>query len=143
MMFAGIVQGMISLTGRLFLVTVFLLSAVGNKIPQFSAVVTKMKAVGIPYPEIALGGAIVFLIVGSLTVLTGYMARIGATLLLIFLCLATYYFHNFWVLNPQHPAFEGQMIQFMKNLGLAGAMLMIIANGPGVWSLGGKPAGKK
>ena len=89
---------------------------------------------GVPAPQIMLVGAIVFLIAGSLSVVLGYKARIGATLLLIFLVLATYYFHDFWtVTDPQVK--QEQMIQFMKNLGLMGAMLLIIANGTGPMSL--------
>jgi putative oxidoreductase len=81
-----------------------------------------------------LVGAIVFLIAGSLSVVLGFKARVGATLLLIFLVLATYYFHDFWdVTDPA--AKQEQLIQFMKNLGLMGAMVLIIANGTGPMSL--------
>src|SRR6185436_18655740 len=51
---------------------------------------------------------------------------------LIFLGLATYYFHPFWKEDDAHR--QTQEIQFMKNVALAGAMLMIIANGPGPFS---------
>lgn len=124
-----------SLIGRVFIGTIFLMSAVGNKIPQFSATVGYMESKGVPLASVMLGGAIMFLIAGSLSVVSGYKIRIGATLLLVFLILATYFFHNFW-------AFEGQdqqreMIQFMKNLSMAGAMLFLIANGGGRWSLDG------
>jgi putative oxidoreductase len=55
--------------------------------------------------------------------------------------LATYYFHDFWTLaDPQ--AKQEQMIQFMKNLGLMGAMLLVIANGTGPMSLEGRRAGE-
>ncbi|MBL8856156.1 MAG: DoxX family protein [Planctomycetaceae bacterium] len=124
-----------SLVGRLFIGTIFLMSAIGNKIPQFSEVVGAMESKGVPLPSLMLVGAIVFLVAGSLSVISGYKTRIGGTLLLVFLVLATYYFHNFW-------AFEGadqqrEMIQFMKNLSLVGTMLFLIANGGGRWSLDG------
>jgi putative oxidoreductase len=81
-----------------------------------------------------LAGAIVFLLVGSVSVILGFKARFGATLLLVFLALATYYFHDFWTFDdPQ--ARQMQTIQFMKNLGLMGAMLFIMANGAGVMSV--------
>ena len=89
---------------------------------------------GIPAPQLMLVGAIVFLIAGSLSIIVGFKARIGATLLLIFLVLATYYFHDFW--NVTDPAVkQDQMIHFLKNLGLMGAMVLIIANGTGPMSL--------
>ena len=129
-----LVQGIVAVLGRILLCTIFLLAAVGNKIPNFSAVAKVMDEQGVPAPQIMLVGAIVFLIAGSLSVILGYKARIGAALLLVFLVLATYYFHDFWtVSDPQ--ARQEQMIQFMKNLGLMGAMVLIIANGTGPMSL--------
>src|SRR4029079_552757 len=83
--------------------------------------------------EFMLVGAIAFLIVGSLSVLLGFKARLGAALLLTFLVLATYYFHPFWKLEGQ--AQQEQMIQFMKNLSMMGAMLFVMANGSGPMSL--------
>lgn len=133
--------GMTALVGRLFLVTIFLSSALMNKIPNFAGVVKAMEAEGVPAPNIMLAGAIVFLIVGSLSILVGYKARIGASLLLVFLALATYYFHDFWTMPEE--AVQMQTIQFMKNLALMGAMLFIIGNGAGAMSLDAKLAQAK
>ncbi|MFO0846720.1 MAG: DoxX family protein [Gemmataceae bacterium] len=126
-------QGVLSVLGRLFLVTIFVMSAVGNKIPNFGKVVTVMEGAGVPQPEIALRLAIAFLLVGGLTVLVGWQARFGSLLLAVFLVLATYYFHAFWKLEGTEA--EMQMIQFMKNLGLFGAMLFVMGNGAGAWSV--------
>jgi putative oxidoreductase len=128
-------QAALSVLGRIMLCTIFLSSAVGNKIPNFSRVIGYMQMNNLTWqPELLLGGAIVFLIVGSVLVVLGYQARIGAALLLVFLALATYYFHDFW--DPRHgDMVELQTIQFMKNLGLGGALLFIIANGSGAGSL--------
>jgi putative oxidoreductase len=86
-----------------------------------------------------LVGAIAFSILGSLSIVVGYKARIGAAMLLVFLVLATYFFHAFWKLEGQ--AQQEQMINFMKNLSIAGAMLFIIANGSGPLSLDSRSAG--
>jgi putative oxidoreductase len=126
-------QGPVTVVSRMLLSTIFLLSAVGNKIPHFSDVANVMGSVGIPAPQLMLVGAIVFLLAGSLSVIAGYQARIGAALLLTFLVLASYYFHAFWKLEGQ--AQQEQMIQFMKNLSMMGAMLFILANGSGPMSL--------
>ena len=129
-----VVRGILAVLGRILLCTIFFMSAVGNKIPNFRAVAKVMEAKGIPAAPIMLVGAIVFLIVGSFSVILGYKARIGATLLLIFLVLATYFFHAFWKETDPKAAQE-QMIHFMKNLSMMGAMLLIIANGPGPFSI--------
>ncbi len=133
--------GIGSVLGRVLLATIFLLSAVGHKIPDFHSVAAEMEAAGVPAAKIMLVGAIVFLIAGSLSVIAGYKTTIGAGLLLVFLLLATYFFHNFWVLEGK--AQEAQMIQFMKNLALMGAMIFLMANGPGAWSLDGRLAHAK
>lgn len=131
---ANTFTSVLNVVGRIFLVAIFFLSAVGNKIPKFEGVSTYMAGAGVPAPKIMLVGAIVFLIVGSLSILIGYKARFGALLLFVFLALATYFFHNFWAISDATAA-QAQQIQFLKNLGLMGAMLMIMANGAGVASL--------
>lgn len=130
-------QAFLSLAGRILIGAIFLLSAVGNKIPGFTAVTQYMASEGVPLPSVMLAGAIVFLIAGSLSVMLGYRTRIGAALLLVFLLLATYFFHDFW--SFEGDARQQQMIQFMKNLSLMGTMLFLIANGPGPLSLDGRP----
>lgn len=129
-------RGLISLTARFLLCGLFFLSAVGNKIPHFDQTVDKMAKVGVPEPKTALTGAIAFLIVGSLSIVFGCWARFGALLLLLFLGAATYYFHPFWKL-AEEPAKTQEMIQALKNAGLAGGLLLILANGAGPWSLDG------
>lgn len=126
-------QGIASVAGRVFLSGIFLLSAVGNKIPNFEDVAKYMESAGVPAPRFLLAGAIAFLVVGSVSLILGLWARIGAGLLLVFLVLATYYFHAFWKLEGQEAAM--QQIQFMKNAALMGAMLFVMANGAGHWSL--------
>jgi putative oxidoreductase len=130
---SGVLRGPLTLLGRLLLGTIFFMAAVGNKIPHFSDVAKVMVSVGIPAPELMLVGAIVFLVAGSLSVIAGYKARIGAVLLLTFLVLASYYFHPFWKLDGL--AQQEQMIHFMKNLSMMGAMLFIVAHGSGPMSV--------
>jgi putative oxidoreductase len=135
-----VVRGIVAVLGRILLCTIFLLSAVGNDIPNFSAVTALMAKVGIPAPQFMLVGAIAFLIAGSLAIILGYKARWGAALLLVFLAMASYFFHNFWALTG--PEQQQQMIEFMKNLALIGAMLLVIANGTGPMSLDGRHAAR-
>ncbi len=120
--------------GRILLCAIFLLSAVMEKIPKYGEVVGRMREQGVPLPGIALIGAIVFLILGSVLVILGLKARIGALLLLVFLVLATYYFHDFWTIEDKDEAMN-QMAHFMKNVALAGAMLFIMGAGAGPWSV--------
>jgi putative oxidoreductase len=134
------VRGIVTVLSRVMIATIFLMSAMGNKIPKFSDVAGYMASEGVPLPQFKLVGAIVFLIAGSLSIIAGYKVRIGAGLLLVFLLLATYFFHDFWTFEGQEQ--QMQMIQFMKNLSLMGTMLFLMANGAGPMSLDIRLAGK-
>lgn len=123
----------LSVFGRIMIATIYLMSAVGNKIPNFAGVTSYMASEGVPMPSLMLIGGIAFLIAGSLSVITGYKAKLGASLLLVFLILATYFFHDFW--NFEGEARQQQMIQFMKNLSLMGTMVFLMANGAGLFSV--------
>jgi len=48
------VQGLASLLGRIMLATIFFMSAVGNKIPEFDSIAGYMAAEGVPLPKIML-----------------------------------------------------------------------------------------
>lgn len=113
--------------------TIFFMSAVGNKIPNFNGVKEYMASEGVPMPALMLFGGTIFLVAGSLSVMAGYRTKIGAGLLLAFLVLATYFFHDFW--NFEGQARQEQMIQFMKNLSMMGTMLFLLGNGPGQLAL--------
>ena len=125
--------GLLALIARLAICAIFFTSALANKIPNFSQTAEVMRGKGIPFPQVALLLAIVVLLVGSLLVVLGFKARWGAALLLIFLALATFYFHDFW--NVGSEAVRIQQIMFMKNVSISGTMLLIVAMGPGPWSI--------
>ena len=93
-----------------------------------------MREAGMPLPSILLALAIIVLIVGALALISGYRARWGAALLLAFLIPATYYFHAPWNASDAAEASQ-QIIHFLKNLALMGAMLLVIVTGPGPGSV--------
>ncbi|MCI5159319.1 MAG: DoxX family protein, partial [Candidatus Electrothrix sp. AUS1_2] len=110
-----------------------LLTALISKIPDFHHVAEQMAQEGVPFPHVMLIGAIVFLLAGSVSLITGFKARIGAVLLLIFTISGTYYFHHFWTFTEPQETQE-HLKSFMKNLSIIGGLLMVIANGPGAFS---------
>ena len=132
-------KGVVGVVGRIMLCAVFLAAAVGYTAPNASNVAQSIAASGTFAPKWALVGGIVLLVIGSLSVVMGYRARLGALLLLTLLVLATYHFHGFtfWTLvNAQ--ARQEQIFHFVTSLSMMGAMLFIIANGPGQMSLDAK-----
>ena len=125
--------GLLALVARIAICAIFFTSAIANKIPNFNQTVDVMRAKGIPFPQVALVVAIIMLIVGSASVVVGYKSRWGAAMLLAFLTLATFYFHDFW--NVGSDAARVQQIMFMKNVSIGGTKLLIIATGSGPWSI--------
>ena len=133
------IRGILAVIGRLMLAAIFLLSSVG-KLTNFNGTAGMMADKGIPAAQIMLVGAIAFEIAGGLSIVLGYKPRIGAILLLVFLVLATYFFHDFWkIADPKEK--QEQMVQFLKNLAIMGAMVLIIANGTGPMSLDDRSIG--
>ncbi len=120
-------QTYIPLLARIFLSVIFIKSGVDKLLDPESTRQT-MESAGIPFSGILLVPTIIVLIAGGLSVLVGYWARYGALLLVGFLIPATLIFHTDFSQGLQQ-------IQFLKNLGLMGGLLMVFAYGAGRWSL--------
>lgn len=125
-------EKIVSLLGRIFLGLIFFLSGL-SKLGNFEGTQQTMMAKGIPMAPLFLYGAILFEILGSLSLMVGYHTRIGIILLGAFLIPTTIIFHgNF--------ADQEQSIHFLKNIAIMGGLLHIWANGPGLYALEkGKP----
>ncbi|HEY6051790.1 MAG TPA: DoxX family protein [Thermoanaerobaculia bacterium] len=118
----------LTVVGRILLAAIFILSGVG-KITAWSGTAGMMAAKGLPAPQVLLALAIAFEILGGLSVATGYRARTGALMLIVFLILATLIFHNFWAYQGGER--EMQMAHFLKNVAILGGLLIVVARGPG------------
>jgi len=123
------------LIGRILLVLIFLNSGIG-KIGNFEGTAQYMAKMGMSNTTFFLFGAIIFEMLGSITVILGYYARFGALLLLIFLIPTTLIFHT----NFADPM---QKIHFMKNVSMFGGCLILLAAGAGRFSLDYLLRGKK
>lgn len=122
-----------SLLGRILLSIVFLLSGV-MKITAFSQILPVMQAKGFPLPGVSLGIAAAIELIGAALLITGYQARISAWVLLVYLIIATFVFHNFWAAQGMEQ--QTQLINFLKNVAIMGGLLMVAAFGPGRLALG-------
>ena len=120
------------LLGRILISVLFLRSAVG-KITGFSFVAAGMAKKGIPFAEFFLVGAIACEVLGSLALILGWKARWGALLLIIFMIPVTVLYHDFW--NMEAAQYRNQLIHFMKNLTIFGALVFILGMGSGPLSL--------
>ena len=93
-----------------------------------------MTIYGLTYnQEFFLYGAIVILILGALMLLFGYRMRLGAILLLIYWIPLTFIVHDFWTLEAGTEAYRAQSVLFMKNLAIAGGLLIAASHVSGRW----------
>jgi putative oxidoreductase len=131
-----------ALGARMLLAVIFIMSGFG-KITGFSGTVAGIAAQGIPLPEVAAAGAIAVEFLGGLLLVAGWKARWAAAAIFLFIIPTTYFFHNPGASPPEQA--QMQTIQLLKNLSIMGGMLMVLAFGPGGWSLdawrskGGRP----
>jgi putative oxidoreductase len=102
---------------RLLLCLVFVHAVIG-KLTGFAEVAGMIAARGLPFSPALLVAAMVLMAVGSVLVISGIRARLGAVLLLLFLVPTTLLFHND-VADPQ------QRIQLFKNLAIMGGLLLV------------------
>lgn len=125
-------MSIVLLIGRIILGGYFLYAGIHHFTSlEYMAGYAKMK--GTPAPKASVAGSGVLLVLGGLSLLLGALPLIGCILLLIFLAGVSPKMHDFWkVQDPQQRAAE--MINFTKNLALAGAILMILTI-PGPWPL--------
>ena len=73
------------------------------------------------------------MLLGGLSILLGYRAKLGAWLIAIFLIGVTP-MHKFWgIADPMMQ--QMQMVMFMKNLAMLGGALLITQFGSGPWSV--------
>ncbi len=117
--------GMIQLLGRVMLALIFILAGVG-KIQDPAGTAGYMQSVGLPgfllWPTIALE------VLGGIALAVGYKTRYAAFALAIFSVLAAFIFHkNF--------GDQMQMIMFLKNIAMAGGLLLLAVGGKTAYSV--------
>jgi putative oxidoreductase len=84
-------------------------------------------------PDFLLYSSIVFLMIGATMLLIGYRIRFGVWLLLIYWLPVTFIVYSFW--DDPMPEQRLHAILFMKNIAVAGGLLMIAAHGGGRYSI--------
>ena len=122
---ANTFQNLTELGGRILLASLFLISGVG-KISAYSATAGFMASVGVPGALLPV--VIAVEVLGAAAVIVGWQTRIVAFLLAGFSLLSALIFHNDF-------ANQIQMVMFLKNVSIAGGLLLLVAHGAGRFSL--------
>jgi len=121
-----------ALLGRIAIATIFLVSGAA-KLADVAGTASYMSSVGIPFPETLAMFAGVAEILGALSLAFGALTRMGALGLIVFLIPTTLLFHDFWTLEGD--AQRMQMVNFLKNLGIMGGLILLVSFGPGRYSI--------
>lgn len=123
----------LALLGRVLLSLMFILAGF-DKLTGFEGTAGYIASVGLPVPHLLTALTIVVEIGAGLALLTGFKAKWAALILAGFTLAASVIFHNYWA-SAADQVFVQQLL-FMKNISVAGGLLMVAALGGGQWSLG-------
>jgi putative oxidoreductase len=121
----------VTLAGRFLFSAIFILSGFFHFSPQDIAYAANA---GVPSPAFLVPASGILALLGGLSILLGYRAKIGAWLVVLFLVPVTLMMHNFWAVKDPMMA-QMQMAMFMKNVTMIGAALLISQFGAGPLSL--------
>ena len=120
----------VAAAGRILIAAIFLLSGFSKAADPASAL-GYINSVGLPFPNLALAGAIAIELIGGLALVLGYRTRLVATVLALFSLVTAFTFHA-------NLADQNQFIHFFKNVAMAGGLLQVVAFGGGALSLDGR-----
>lgn len=126
-------KAIFDLLARVFLATIFFYEA-ADTIWYFEDAKQVLVEYGITFhPNFILVGLIFLLVLGATLVLIGYLATLGSLLLLIYLVPFTFIVYSFWNDPAEVQRIHAQM--FMRNMAIAGGLLLLIVNGAGKYSI--------
>ncbi len=121
------------LIGRILISAIFIYEGIDSLLYMEKTKMT-MAEYGITWkPEFLVYSSIVFLIMGAIMLLIGYRIRLGVWLLLLYWIPVTCIMYSFW--NDPKDLQRLNAILFMKNIAIAGGLLMIAAHGGGKYSI--------
>ena len=112
------------LIGRIILGAYWLMAGLSH-FKDLDSMSEYAKAKGTPFPKLAVAGTGVIQLVGGLSMLLGVHTKAGITLLVIFLITVSFQIHSYWKLDDAQMR-QADMINFMKNMALVGALLMLL-----------------
>jgi uncharacterized membrane protein YphA (DoxX/SURF4 family) len=90
------------------------------------------QAKGLPAPGFGVVASGVLLVAGGLALILGVYPAVAAGALAVFLLVSAVVFHDFWAV-PDEQA-QDEMVNFLKNVELAGAALVFLAISGEAWA---------
>jgi len=125
-------QGIPVLAARILLALMFLLAGL-SKFAGLDGTAGYIASKGLPMAGLLAFGTAALEVGGALLLIVGWKARWAALALAAFTLMASVLFHNYWAMPADQQMM--QQLMFMKNLAVAGGLLVLFAFGPGSLSL--------
>jgi putative oxidoreductase len=117
-------MGIVYFIGRLLFAALFVSGGYGH-LTKAKSTAEYAKSMGVPAPEFMTILTGIMILVGGIFVIFNFELFYGALLIFLFLVPTAFMMHAFW--KVQEPAMKAaQQAQFMKNIALAGAALMVM-----------------
>src|SRR4051812_608980 len=120
----GITSSGVRMTGLFLLGLLFFLSGLG-KAGEWASTVNFVGGIGLPFPALLVGCATVTELVFPVLLLFSTTRAFAAIVLALYTLAAAILFHDFWRVDDE---MQSQLIQFLKDLALTGALLYITAD---------------
>ncbi|SAK76677.1 DoxX family protein [Caballeronia catudaia] len=120
------------LVARVLLMVLFVIFG-WQKLVGFSGTVGYMTSVGAPAPMLSAVVAVVMEFVVGIAIVVGFYTRPLALLLALYTLGTAFIGHHYWTMTGA--AQSANMINFYKNLSIMGGLLLLVATGPGRYSL--------
>ncbi|YCI06848.1 DoxX family protein (plasmid) [Ensifer sp. D2-11] len=124
---SSLINGALPLAGRMLIAAIFVLSGF-SKISDPVGTIGYIQMVGLPFPTLAYGAAVLTEVVGGIALILGFYTRLVALGLALFSVATALTFHN-------NLGDLNQFIHFFKNVAMAGGLLQVVAFGAGRYSL--------
>jgi putative oxidoreductase len=115
---------LVQVLAHVFMATLFILVGVRNLL-NWSNVINRMTALGVPLPNLAFAAALVVQFTGAASVALDYRAGMGATLLIAFTVTVTAFYHRYWTYADARQ--RQNHFQFLfNNLAVVGGLMLLV-----------------
>ncbi|HHA2291230.1 TPA: DoxX family protein [Enterobacter ludwigii] len=128
----GQARHLLLLIGRIALVVLFIIFGY-PKLTGFSGTVQYMTSLGTPMPMLAAIIAVVMEVPAAILIVLGFFTRPVAVLFVFYTLGTAIIGHHYWDMTGD--AVMPNMINFYKNISIAGAFILLAIVGPGALSL--------
>ncbi|TSD90748.1 DoxX family protein [Mycobacterium sp. KBS0706] len=118
---------------RIFLAVMFVVSG-WAKLTDFGGTVGYVASNGLPVPQLFAALTILVELGGGILLILGLFSRLAAFIMAGFTLLTIVIVHHFWTMADAE--MQLNQLMAMKNLAIAGGLLMVTAFGPGAWAIG-------